>query len=57
MYDEIFKNFENFEPQEVPTGYTHSYFTYSVKSPLKNWKTGNLFIIFILKGVEMIFML
>ncbi len=35
-------NFENFEPQEVPKGYKHSYFTYSVKSPfrkLEDWKS------------------
>lgn len=42
MYNELFSNFDNFEPQEVPEGYTHSYFTYSVKSPfekLEDWKS------------------
>ena len=42
IYKNLFKNFENFEPQEVPKGYKHSYFTYSVKSPfrkLEDWKS------------------
>ena len=41
IYSELFSEFPEFEPQEVPTGYVHSYFTYSVKSPFKNledWK-------------------
>ena len=41
IYSELFSKFSEFEPQEVPTGYVHSYFTYSVKSPFKNldsWK-------------------
>ncbi len=41
IYSELFSKFPKFEPQEVPAGYTHSYFTYSVKSPFKNlhdWK-------------------
>ena len=41
IYSELFSKFPKFEPQEVPTGYVHSYFTYSVKSPFKNlddWK-------------------
>ena len=41
IYSELFSKFSKFEPQEVPTGYVHSYFTYSVKSPFKNldsWK-------------------
>ena len=42
IYDNIFSKYENFEPQEVPEGYKHSYFTYSVKSPfaeLERWKS------------------
>lgn len=42
IYQNIFKNFDNFEPQKVPNGYKHSYFTYSVKSPLaklEDWKS------------------
>ena len=42
IYDKLFSKYENFEPQEVPNGYKHSYFTYSVKSPftdLKKWKS------------------
>ena len=41
IYSELFSRFPKFEPQEVPAGYVHSYFTYSVKSPFKNlvsWK-------------------
>ena len=41
LYDNVFKKYENFIPQEVPEGYVHSYFTYSVKSPFKkleDWK-------------------
>ena len=41
IYSGLFSKFSKFEPQEVPTGYVHSYFTYSVKSPFKNlddWK-------------------
>ena len=41
IYSELFLKFPTFEPQEVPAGYGHSYFTYSVKSPFKNlndWK-------------------
>ncbi len=41
IYSEVFSKYSQFEPQEVPTGYKHSYFTYSVKSPFKNlnsWK-------------------
>jgi perosamine synthetase len=41
LYDGIFRNYKDFTPQEVPTGYVHSYFTYSVKSPfneLQDWK-------------------
>lgn len=41
IYSELFSKFPNFESQEVPTGYVHSYFSYSVKSPFKNldnWK-------------------
>ena len=33
VYDKLFSKFNNFEPQEVPKDYKHSYFTYSVKSP------------------------
>lgn len=42
MYNELFLKFDNFEPQEVPKNYKHSYFTYSVKSPFKEldkWKS------------------
>jgi len=42
IYDKLFAKYENFEPQEVPDGYKHSYFTYSVKSPfsdLNKWKS------------------
>ncbi len=38
IYSKIFSKFPQFEPQEVPAGYKHSYFTYSVKSPFKNLK-------------------
>ena len=41
IYSELFSRFPKFEPQEVPAGYVHSYFTYGVKSPFKNledWK-------------------
>ncbi len=41
IYQDIFSKYDNFEPQEVPEGYIHSYFTYSVKSPFKkleDWK-------------------
>lgn len=34
LYDEVFKD-TDFEPQTVPKGLTHSYFTYSVKSPYR----------------------
>ena len=39
LYDEAFAN-TSFEPQRTPPGYTHSYFTYCVKSPFvdsKDW--------------------
>ena len=42
IYNKLFSKFDNFEPQEVPKDYKHSYFTYSVKSPfkeLKDWKS------------------
>ena len=32
LYDSVFEG-TNFEPQAVPEGYTHSYFSYCVKSP------------------------
>ena len=41
IYSELFSEFPEFEVQEVPIGYVHSYFTYSVKSPFKklgDWK-------------------
>ena len=43
IYNLIFKNYENFEPQKTPQGYTHSYFTYSVKSPFKKLDEWKLF--------------
>lgn len=42
IYFHAFKNFDNFEPQNVPNDYKHSYFTFSVKSPFKQlekWKS------------------
>ncbi|MBD1141560.1 DegT/DnrJ/EryC1/StrS family aminotransferase [Pelagibacterales bacterium SAG-MED32] len=42
LYDEVFSDYNSFSPQEVPEGYGHSYFTYSVKSPfskLAEWKS------------------
>ena len=41
LYRELFFKFTQFEPQENPVSYVHSYFTYAVKSPfnnLKEWK-------------------
>ena len=41
LYKKLFSKFTQFEPQENPKGYVHSYFTYAVKSPfnnLKGWK-------------------
>ena len=41
LYRELFFKFTQFEPQENPESYVHSYFTYAVKSPfnnLKEWK-------------------
>jgi perosamine synthetase len=42
LYINVFKKFDNFEFQEVPDGYKHSYFTFCVKSPfekLTDWKS------------------
>ena len=42
LYINLFKKFDNFEFQEVPEGYKHSYFTFCVKSPFKkleDWKS------------------
>ena len=41
LYRELFFKVTQFEPQENPESYVHSYFTYAVKSPfnnLKEWK-------------------
>jgi len=56
IYSELFSEFPEFEPQEVPTGYVHSYFTYSVKSPFKNLEDWKNFILITLKMVVIIFM-
>jgi len=42
MYNDVFSNFIQFEPQDEPTGYKHSYFSFCVKTPfqkLKKWKS------------------
>ena len=42
LYINLFKKFDNFEFQQVPEGYKHSYFTFCVKSPfekLEDWKS------------------
>ena len=36
LYINLFKKFDNFEFQQVPEGYKHSYFTLMSKSRLKN---------------------
>ena len=41
IYKEVFSKLDNFEPQEEPPNYEHSYFSFCVKSPhkkLNEWK-------------------
>ena len=48
LYINLFKKFDNFEFQQVPEGYKHSYFTFCVKSPfekLEDWKSFTIFCI------------
>ena len=48
LYDGVFENYEYiFKPQSIPFGYTHSYFTYAVKTKLNydEWMRFHKFVI------------